>query len=409
MRRVVITGLGAVTPVGNNVPQMWENLKTGVNGIAAITQFDASQMKVRIAGEVKNLQPELFLSPQEVRRLDRTAILALIAAQEAYQDSQLEKAVIDPYRFGVYVTSGIGGVNTLYQEIGKAVLKGGDRVSPFFVTNVIVNLIPGQISIKYQAKGPSLAVVTACSSSTNAIGEAFRAIRDGYMDIAFTGGAESPINEIGVGGFSSMRALNTSNDPDNASIPFDKRRSGFVIGEGAGVLILEEYEHAVKRGAKIYAEIVGYSSTSDAYHITAPDETAEAITVCMKQALRDARLEKEKIDYINPHGTSTVYNDKLETKAIYNVFGDYTKNILMSATKSMTGHTMGAIGAMEAIICAKTVQEDTIVPMINYREFDPECDLNFVLDRPMHKQVKYALSNNLGFGGHNATIIIKKI
>lgn len=290
MRRVVITGLGAVTPVGNNVLQMWENLKTGVNGIAAITQFDASQMKVRIAGEVKNLQPELFLSPQEVRRLDRTAILALIAAQEAYQDSQLEKAVIDPYRFGVYVTSGIGGVNTLYQEIGKAVLKGGDRVSPFFVTNVIVNLIPGQISIKYQAKGPSLAVVTACASSTNAIGEAFRAIRDGYMDIAFTGGAESPINEIGVGGFSSMRALNTSNDPDNASIPFDKRRSGFVIGEGAGVLILEEYEHAVKRGAKIYAEIVGYSSTSDAYHITAPDETAEAITVCMKQALRDARL-----------------------------------------------------------------------------------------------------------------------
>lgn len=405
-RRVVITGMGAVTSVGNDVNTMWESLINGKNGIDFITQFDTSNNKVKLAGEVKNLDPSLYLDPKEYKRLERVMLLGLIAATQAYNDSKLEN--FDNYRMGTFVTSGIGGINTIYEETLRTVDKSTDRVSPFFVTNSIINLINGNIAIKYKVKGPSLPVVTACSAGTNAIGEAFRYIRDGYIDLAFAGGAEASINALSVGGFTSMRAISFSDDPNNASIPFDKNRNGFVMAEGSGVLILEELEHAKKRNAPIYAEIVGYSTTCDAYHITTPDETAEAIIKCMNQALEDGNVKPEQIDYINPHGTSTYYNDKLETYAIKQVFKDHAYNINISGTKSMTGHALGAIGAIEAIICAKTIQEGIIPPTINLRNFDPECDLNYTKDVMVKRDVNYALSSNYGFGGQNAVLVFKK-
>lgn len=407
-RRVVVTGLGAVTSVGNNVQDMWEAIKAGKNGIDYITLFDTSDMKVKIAGEVKNLNPEDYLDKRDVKRLDRTIILGLIAAQEAYQDAGLDKAEINRSRFGTFVASGIGGLNTINEESRKAHEKGADRVSPFFIPNAIINLIGGHIAIKFQAKGPSLPVVTACSASTNAIGEAFRYIRDGYIDIAFAGGSEAAINELGVGGFTAMKALNMNNDINAASIPFDRRRSGFVMAEGAGILILEEYEHAKKRGAEILAELVGYGSTCDAFHITAPDETAEGITNCLIQALNDANIKPEDIDYINAHGTSTPYNDRLETLGIKNAFGEHAYSVNISSTKSMTGHALGAIGAIEAIICVKAIQDDIVPPTINLLEPDPECDLNYTPNHAVKRTIKYALSNSAGFGGQNAAIIFKK-
>lgn len=407
-RRVVITGLGAVTPVGNDVPTMWKNIQNGVNGIALITQFDASTHKVRIAAEVKNLETEGILEPKEAKRLDRTMVLALVAASEAYRDAGLEGASIDADRFGVYATSGIGGLSTINEQVRVAALKGPDRVSPFFIPNSIVNLVAGHIAIKFHCLGPAISVVTACSSATNAVGEAFRAIRDGYMDIAFAGGSEAPINEIGVPGFAAMKALNFSNDVDAASIPFDRRRSGFVIGEGAGLLILEELEHALARNAKIYAELTGYNATCDAYHITAPDESASGISKCMANALKDADLRPEQIDYINPHGTSTPYNDKFETLGIKNVFKDHAKAINIGATKSMTGHSLGAVGGIEAIITALAVKDDFCPPTINYQEVDPDCDLNYTPNVGVRRVVNHAMSNSLGFGGHNASIVISK-
>jgi len=406
-RRVVITGMGTVNAVGNNQVESWNSLIQGKNGIGPITLFDASAMKVQIAGEVKNLQPELFLDPREIRKLDRSILFALIAAEEAYQQSRLATADFNHDRFGVFVTSGVGGITTIYEESKKAIEKGGDRVSPHFVTNAIINLIGGHIAIKYQAKGPVLPVVTACSSGTNAIGEAYRYIKDGYLDLAFTGGAEAPLNEIGIGGFSSMRALNTTNDINAASIPFDKRRSGFVMAEGAGVLLLEEYEHAVKRHAPILAEIIGYAANSDAYHITAPDETATGVTKCILQALKDADLTIDQIDYINPHGTSTVYNDRMETLALKNVFKEHARHISIGATKSMTGHALGAIGAIEAIICVQAMQHSIIPPTINYQEKDEDCDLDYTPNVAKQRVIRYCLSNSLGFGGHNATLVFK--
>lgn len=387
---------------------MWNGLINGVNGIDFITQFDPSKIKVKIAGEVKDLDVDLYLDPRESRRLDRTIILALCAAAQAYEDANIDDSKIDHDRFGVFVTSGIGGINTISQEARKCLEKGGDRVSPFFIPNSIINLIGGHIAIKYKAKGPALPIVTACSAATNSIGEAFRYIRDGYIDMAFAGGAESSINELSVGGFSSMRALNFSNDPNRASIPFDKNRSGFVMSEGSGVLILEEYESAIARGANIYAEIVGYGSTCDAFHITAPDETADGITKCMNIALKDANITPSDIDYINPHGTSTPYNDKLESLGIKKVFGDDYKKVLVSGTKSMTGHALGATGAIEAIIAIKTITESIIPPTINVTEIDEDCDLNLVLDKAINHEVNYAMSNSLGFGGQNAVLIFKK-
>ncbi|QVK18862.1 beta-ketoacyl-ACP synthase II [Mycoplasmatota bacterium] len=407
-RRVVVTGLGAVTPVGNNVHDMWNSIKSGKNGITPITQFDTSNMKVKIAGEVKNLEIEKYLDKRSAKRLDRAIVLGLIAAGEAYQDANLENAEIDPYRFGTFVSSGIGGLGTINDESKKAHEKGGDRLSPFFIPNSIVNLIGGNIAIKYGAKGPAIPVVTACSAATNSIGEAFRYIRDGYCDITFAGGAEAAINELGVGGFTTMKALNTSNDVNNASIPFDNRRSGFVIAEGAGVIILEEYEHAKKRGAKIYGEMVGYGTTCDAFHITAPDETALGIANCIKIALDDANISPEQVDYINAHGTSTPHNDRLETLGIKKALGEAAYQINVSSTKSMTGHALGAIGGIEAIITVKAIENNLVPPTINYQEKDENCDLNYTPNQAVNRDINYAFSNSAGFGGQNACIVFKK-
>jgi 3-oxoacyl-[acyl-carrier-protein] synthase II len=407
-RRVVITGMGAVTPVGNTVAETWEAIVNGKNGIGFITQFDTSNCKVKIGGEVKNLDVDKYIDPREARRMDRAAIFALIAATEAYADAGLENAAVDRDRFGVFVTSGIGGMQTINEESRKSHEKGPDRVSPFFVPNAIINLIGGLIAIKYKIHGPNLPVVTACSSGTNSIGEAFRYIRDGYLDIAFAGGTEAPINELGVGGFTAMRALNTSNDPDNACMPFDKRRSGFVIAEGAGVLIVEELEHALKRGAPIYAELLGYGTTCDAYHITAPDESAEGIVKAIKLALNDADVNGDVIDHINAHGTSTPYNDRLETLAIKKALGDHAYKVNISSTKSMTGHSLGATGAIETILTVKAITDGICPPTINYREFDPECDLNFTPNAAVRRDIGFAMNINVGFGGQNAVLILKK-
>ncbi len=407
-KRVVITGLGAVTSVGNNVCDMWQAIKNGQNGIDNITQFDTSNMKVKIAGEVKNLEVGKYLDAKEVRRLDRSIVLGLISADEAYKDAGLSTENVDSHRFGCFVTSGIGGLGTINNEGKKMYEKGPDRSSPFFIPNAIINLIGGNIAIRYKAKGPALPVVTACSASTNAIGEAFRYIKHGYCDIAFAGGSESPINDLGMSGFTSMHALNMSNDKNRACIPFDKNRSGFVMAEGSGILILEEYEHAKKRGAKIYAEIVGYGTTCDAYHITTPDETADGITRSMRLSMSEANITPDKIDYINAHGTSTYYNDKLEILGIKNAFGEHAHKVNISSTKSMTGHALGAVGAIEAVICVKAINENLVPPTINYQDFDEECDLNITPNVAVSRTINYAMSNSAGFGGQNATIILKK-
>lgn len=407
-RRVVITGMGAVTPLGLNVNETWENAKNGVNGIAPITLFDASNQKVKIAAEVKGFNPEAYFEPKEARRMDRTMLLGVVAATEAFEQTGLEIGTFDADRFGVFVSSGIGGLWTINEEARKAHERGPDRISPFFIPNSIVNLIGGKIAIKFQAKGPALPVVTACSSATNSIGEAFRYIRDGYIEFALAGGSEAPINELGVGGFASMKALSFNENVNEASIPFDLRRSGFVIGEGAGVIFLEEYEHAKKRNAKILGEIVGYGTTCDAYHITAPDETADGITKCMINALKDGNVDPSQIEYINPHGTSTYYNDRIETLGIKRVFNEHAINIPIGATKSMHGHALGAVGGIEAIITLCAMQEGTVPPTINYQEKDPECDLFYAPNHAIQKEIRYALSNSLGFGGQNATIIFKK-
>jgi len=408
-RRVVITGMGALTSVGNNVSQMWEAIKEGKNGIDFITLFDASNAKVKIAGEVKNFEPVPTLSARDVRKLDRVIVLAICAAQEAYDQSKLQSTDYDQYRFGCFVTSGIGGLNTIWEESSTANNKGVERISPFFIPNAIINLVGGHICIRFQVKGPNLPVVTACSAGTNSIGEAFRNIRDGYLDLAFAGGSEAPINELGVGGFAAMRALCFSNDPNAASMPFDARRSGFVMAEGAGVLILEEYEHAINRGAPILGEVVGYGSTNDAFHMTAPDESAEGIDHCMRLALQEAGIPKEAIGYINAHGTSTTLNDRIETLGIKKTFGTYAKELNISSTKSMTGHALGATGAIESIITIKALQDGIIPPTIHYEVSDPDCDLNYTPNVAVARSLHYAMNINLGFGGQNACLIFKKI
>jgi len=407
-RRVVITGMGAVTPVGHNVEETWSALLSGKNGIDFITSLDSSNMRIKIAAEIKDLEIEKYLDPKEARRIDRVIALGLIAAEEAYQQAGLKDAEIDSFRFGTFVTSGIGGITTIYKQSQVALEKGIDRISPFFVPSAIINLIGGNIAIKYRAKGANLPVVTACSSGNDSIGYAFRSIRDGYLDLAFAGGAEAPIGELALGGFGNMRALCANNDPQAASIPFDKRRSGFVIGEGAGVLILEEYEHAKRRGAKILGELIGYGATCDAFHITAPDETGEGIAEAIRLALRDAGIAPEDVDHINAHGTSTPYNDKLETLAIKKVFGDHAYKININSIKSMLGHSLGACGGIEAIATALAVKEDVIPPTINYREFDEDCDLNYTPNRKVERRVRYALNNNVGFGGQNSVLVFKK-
>jgi 3-oxoacyl-[acyl-carrier-protein] synthase II len=408
-RRVVVTGMGLVSPVGNTVDESFDNLIKGVNGIDFIKSYDTTDWKVKIAGEVKNLNFEDFIDKKEIRRNDRVANLALVASHEAYTQAKLEGQVDNPFKFGTFIGSGIGGLTTIFEEVKTSVTRGQDRISPFFIPNSIINLIGAKIGIKYGAKGANMPQVTACSAATNSIGEAYRNILHGYIDVAITGGAEAPVNEIGVGGFASLRALNFSNDPEVASVPFDKRRSGFVIAEGAGILILEDYEHAKKRGATIIAEMVGYGTTSDAFHMTAPDDEATGIEACLKMALEDANIKPSEIGYINAHGTSTLLNDKLETLGIKKAFGDAAQGINISSTKSMTGHALGAAGAIETIAVIKALQTGWIPPTIHLLEQDPECDLNYTPNHAVKRDIQYAMNINIGFGGQNAAIIFKKV
>lgn len=408
MRRVVVTGLGAITPIGNNVSQMWESVKAGKCGIDKITLFDTSDRKVTLAGEVKNYVPEEVLDKREVRKMDRYVQFAMTAAKEAMQDSGLEMEKEDTSRCGCIVSSGIGGLGTIEAEDKKGMEKGYDRVSPHFIPMVISNMAAGNIAIAYGFHGMCTCPVTACASGTNAIGDAFRQIRDGYADVMICGGSEASITPLGIGGFTSLKALSQATNPKRASIPFDKERSGFVMGEGAGILILEEYEHAVKRGAKIYCEAAGYGANCDAHHITAPLEDGSMAAKCMQMAMNDAGIIPENIDYINAHGTSTPLNDKGETKAVKLALGEHANKVMMSSTKSMTGHLLGASGAVEGIITVLSVQNDFVPATIGYQVPDENCDLDIVANKGRNAAVNFAMSNSLGFGGHNATVVFKK-
>ena len=405
--RVVITGMGALTPIGNDVDTFWNNAKEGKSGIDFITLVDNNLIDVKVAGEVKGFDPEPIISKKECRRLDRFEQFGIVAADEALKNSGLDLEKEDLDRIGVSIGSGIGGLETIENECGKLATGKSKRVSPFFVPMSIVNLVAGNVAIKYGLRGPCTSIVTACATGTNSIGESFRTIKHGYADVMVAGGAEAPITRIGVGGFHGMKALNSHNDPKRASIPFDKERSGFVMGEGAGVLVLESLELAQKRGAKIYAEVVGYGSTCDAYHITSPAPDGSGAAKAMEYAIKEAGIAPEDISYINAHGTSTQLNDKFETIAIKKVFGEDTK-VPVSSTKSMTGHLLGAAGAIEAIICAKAVEEGFIPPTIGYEVPDEGLDLDYVPNEGRKQDVEYALTNSLGFGGHNATLVIKK-
>ena len=406
-RRVVVTGLGTVCPVGNDVETMWENIKNGVCGIDEITHFDTTDFKVKLAGEIKNLNVEYYINKKEAKRLDRFSQLAMIASKQAYEDARLNPEEIDANRFGIILSSGIGGLETIENEKEKGLKKGYERVSPFFIPMAIGNLAAGNVAIMLGAKGACLDIVTACAAGTNSIGEAFKYVRDGYADIMLTGGAEASITPLGIGGFSSMKALSTATDKNRASIPFDAERNGFVMGEGAGALVLEEYEHAKKRGATIYAEIIGYGVSCDAFHMTAPDAEANGAAACFKMALNDAQISADDIDYINAHGTSTPLNDKLETLGVKKVFGEDTK-VMLSSTKGNTGHLLGAAGAVEAIITVKSLQDGFVPGTINYSQPDPECNLDIVPNQGRKQDIQYAMSNSLGFGGHNACIVLKK-
>lgn len=407
-RKVVVTGMGAVTPIGNNVEEYWYSLKNGKSGIDYIKNIDTSTIDVKIGAEVKEFHPEEVIPKKEVRRLDKFSQFVLYAADEAIKSSGLDIESINSKRFGVYVGSGIGGFMTMESETEKIAIGKSKRVSPFFVPMTIINLGAGNIAIKYGAKGPCTSMVTACATGNNNIGEAFRLIKDGYADIMLAGSGEAPITKMGVAGFASMKALNPSNDISRASIPFDKDRSGFVIGEGGAVLVLESEEHAKSRGAKILAEIVGYGSTCDAYHITCPHPEGEGAADAMIEAIEEAGIERNEVSYINAHGTSTPLNDKYETYAIKRVFNDYAYNIPVSSTKSMTGHLLGGAGSIEAVACIKALQEGFIPPTIGLENVDEELDLDYVPNKGREKELKYVLSNSLGFGGHNATLLFKK-
>ena len=400
--------MGAVTPIGNNTEEMWESVKSGNCGIAPITHYDTSGQKVKLAGEIKNLNIDDFIDKKASRKMDRFTQLALIAAKEAFTQSRLMIDKEDATRCGVIISSGIGGLDVIEQEHSKGLEKGFDRVSPFFIPMAISNMAAGAIAIEFGLHGTCYCVVTACASGTNAIGDAFRQIRDNYADIMVCGGTESCITPLGIGGFTSLRALSEANDPTRASIPFDKERNGFVMGEGSGILILEEYEHAKLRGANILGEVVGYGSTCDAYHMTAPASDGSGAAACMLQAIQDASSKPSDIDYINAHGTSTPMNDKCETLAVKAALGEHAKNIMISSTKSMTGHLLGASGAIETIITALALKYSFVPPTINYKVPDDECDLDIVPNEGRNKKIQFALSNSLGFGGHNATLALRR-
>lgn len=408
MERVVITGIGAVTPIGNTAQEYWDGLLAGKNGIAPITRFDPEGYKASVAGEVKDFDPTAYIDKREVKHMDRFCQFALAAAAQAMEQAGLTEGSFDPFRAGTLVGSGIGGIQTFSEEQTKLNERGARRVSPFCIPMMIGNMAAAHISMAYGLKGSSLSAVSACASGTHAVGEGMRAIRHGYLDIAVVGGAEASIVPIGVAGFANMHALSTEADPEAACCPFDARRSGFVMGEGAGILVLESLSHAKARGATIIAEVAGYGTTSDAYHITSPDPTGEGPARAMTMAVEDAGLTPADIDYINAHGTSTPVNDSSETNAIKIAFGDSAQRLKISSTKSMTGHLLGAAGAIEAIACAMAVKEDKIPPTIHYEQPDEACDLDYVPNQAVSCPVNAAISNSLGFGGHNATILLRK-
>ena len=408
-RRVVVTGMGVVSPVGSNMQTAWSNLTAGYNGIGPITRFDTTNYKAKLAAEVKDFDPLQYMDRSETLRSDRFAQYAMGAAVQAVEESGVI-GTLDPERIAVYFGSGIGGLQTVTTEIEKLNNRGPHRVSPLCVPMMIANMAAGMIAIRYNCKGAALPAVTACASGSNAIGEALRVIRHGYADAVITGGAEASIIPVSVAGFINMKALSTAEDPDMASLPFDARRGGFVIGEGAAALVLEEYEHAKARGAKIYGEVCGYGSTCDAHHITAPDPEAEGGARAMKQALEEAGYTGAEAVYVNAHGTGTPLNDAGETKAIKKALGEERSyKALVSSTKSMTGHMLGAAGAMEAIVCLKVLETGVVPPTINLQEKDPLCDLNYVPNKAMEAKIDLCLSNSLGFGGHNACLAFRKV
>lgn len=409
LHRVVVTGIGVVSPVGNTLEETWNNLVNGVCGIAPITLFDTTDYKAKVAGEVKNFEPRDYMTKQEILRSDRFTQLAVAAAAKAVEESGVI-GTVDPARIGVYFGSGIGGINTMTKEHAKLLNKGPARVSPYCVPMMIANMAAGEIAIRYNCQGAAMPAVTACASGSNAIGEALRQIRHGYADAVITGGSDAAVNELGVAGFVNMHALSTSEDPNAASLPFDKRRAGFVIGEGATALVLEEYEHAVARGAKIYGEVCGYGSTCDAYHMTSPAPDAAGGARAMIQAMEEAGYSESDRVYVNAHGTGTPMNDSGETTAIKTALGEEKAHeILISSTKSMTGHLLGAAGAIEAAVCLKVLETGIIPPTINLEEPDPACDLNYVPNKAVEAEIDLCLSNSLGFGGHNACLAFRKV
>lgn len=409
LHRVVVTGIGVVSPVGNTLEETWNNLVNGVCGIAPITLFDTTDYKAKVAGEVKNFEPRDYMTKQEILRSDRFTQLAIAAAAQAVEESGVIGSV-EPTRIGVYFGTGIGGINTLTNEHTKLMNKGPNRVSPYCIPMMIANMAAGEIAIRYNCQGAAMPAVTACASGSNAIGEAMRQIRHGYADAVITGGSDAAVNELGVAGFVNMHALSTSEDPNAASLPFDKRRGGFVIGEGATALVLEEYEHAVARGAKIYGEVCGYGSTCDAYHMTSPAPDAAGGARAMIQAMEEAGYSESDRVYVNAHGTGTPMNDSGETTAIKTALGEEKAHeILISSTKSMTGHLLGAAGAIEAAVCLKVLETGIVPPTINLEEPDPACDLNYVPNKAVEAEIDLCLSNSLGFGGHNACLAFRKV
>ncbi|MFC1577237.1 beta-ketoacyl-ACP synthase II [Candidatus Omnitrophota bacterium] len=413
-RRVVVTGLGFLSPVGNNQNDFWDSLLKGKSGVRRLQCFDPANFNSKIGAEVLDFDPSPYLSAKEIRRMDRFVQFGVVASKMAVADSGLDIDKIDKDRMGVYVGSGIGGLHTVeseclqYYRLGPE--KGPGRISPFLIPMLIVNMASGQISIKIGAKGPNSAVATACATGNHAIGDALKIIQRGAADIMLSGGAEGAITPMGFGGFCAMKALSTRNDePEKASRPFDKNRDGFIMGEGAGVIVLEEMEHALKRNARIYCEVIGYGMSGDAYHMTAPSPDGDGAARCMAEALKDAGIKPKEVDYINAHGTSTIYNDKIETIAIKRVFGDHTGKVAISSTKGGMGHLLGAAGGVEAIVCALTIKENIIPPTINYETPDPECDLDYVPNEPRQAKVDVTMSNSLGFGGHNATLIFRRV
>lgn len=407
-RRVVVTGMGAITPIGNNVDEFWKGLKEEKSGIDEITLFDTTQYKVKLAGEVKGFEPEEYFDKRSCKRLDRFVQFAMVAAREAMKDSGITTKNTDMTKVGVVVGSGIGGLSTIEEQNRNLVEKGPDRVSPMYIPMCIGNMAAGNIAIDLGIKGESVAMVTACASATHSIGESYRMIKHGYQDAVITGGAEASITPTGIAGFTNIKALTQETDKNRASIPFDKERSGFVMGEGAGILVLEELEHAKKRGANIYAEIVGYGASSDAYHITSPSPDGEGAARAMKNAIKDANIKPEDITYINAHGTSTPLNDKGETMAIKLALQEAAESVMVSSTKGNTGHLLGAAGGIEAIACVKAIEENFVPATIHYKEKDEECDLDIVPNKGRKTEVKVAMSNSLGFGGHNSSILFQK-